>query len=333
MAEQLSMGFAMQQTTLIDDAQESYEPLDMQLASLFQELNGLQESNKEQNKTLKTCTLEISKHTREGQIAIVCSAEQQSELLKTNVVAEAADVANNYKPLILDKGYLYLRRYWQYQQQLAEQIQSRMGQSDETDFEKHNERLDHYFKDDIEAGETNWQWLAAERSLSQQFLILSGGPGTGKTTTITRIIALLIEQHLNTQSNQKPLMQTAQISDRINDETIEKSLKTGGGVFSDTFKVLLAAPTGKAAIRMLDSIRDVQSTLDLPEEVLKQMPNEASTIHKMLGYQHGSVQFKHNRHNPLNADVVLVDEASMIDIALMSKLVDAIPEHAKLILL
>ena len=165
MAEQLSMGFAMQQTTLIDDAQESYEPLDMQLASLFQELNGLQESNKEQNKTLKTCTLEISKHTREGQIAIVCSAEQQSELLKTNVVAEAADVANNYKPLILDKGYLYLRRYWQYQQQLAEQIQSRMGQSDETDFEKHNERLDHYFKDDIEAGETNWQRLAAERCI------------------------------------------------------------------------------------------------------------------------------------------------------------------------
>ena len=162
---------------------------------------------------------------------------------------------------------------------------------------------------------------------------MSGGPGTGKTTTITRIIALLIEQHLNTQSNQKPLMQTAQISDRINDETIEKSLKTGGGVFSDTFKVLLAAPTGKAAIRMLDSIRDVQSTLDLPEEVLKQMPNEASTIHKLLGYQHGSVQFKHNRHNPLNADVVLVDEASMIDIALMFKLVDAIPEHAKLILL
>ena len=63
------------------------------------------------------------------------------------------------------------------------------------------------------------------------------------------------------------------------------------------------------------------------------MPSEASTIHKLLGYQHGSVNFKHNRNNPLNADVVLVDEASMIDIALMSKLVEAVPAHAKLILI
>ena len=114
-----------------------------------------------------------------------------------------------------------------------------------------------------------------------------------------------------------------------------------GGVSLDNenrpLNILLAAPTGKAAIRMLDSIRlettALQSKLGLSDELLQQMPTEASTIHKLLGYQRGSVQFKHNAQNPLNADVVLVDEASMIDIALMSKLLEAVPPHAKLILI
>ncbi|KAG1694706.1 RecBCD enzyme subunit RecD [Nymphon striatum] len=89
------------------------------------------------------------------------------------------------------------------------------------------------------------------------------------------------------------------------------------------FQILLAAPNRKAAIACW-----IQFAMHTAL-----MPSEANTIHKLLGYQHGKVNFKHNRNNPLNADVVLVDEASMIDIALMSKLVEAVPAHAKLILI
>ena len=322
MAEQLTMDFAAstQPTDSVETEQEnsqldSYEPLDYQLADLMQELNGEQEDKKAQNKTLKACTLEISKHTREGQIAIDITAEQQAELLQTKVVGEAGD----YKPLIIEQGYLYLRRYWQYQQRLADQIQSRMlpkaEGTDQPDLQDWAQRrLDIYFED--EGLPVNWQKIAASRALEKRFLIISGGPGTGKTTTITRILALLIE----------------------------KSAQKWGGVLLDSLNdvnkplnILLAAPTGKAAIRMLDSIRlettALQSKLGLSDELLQQMPTEASTIHKLLGYQRGSVQFKHNAQNPLNADVVLVDEASMIDIALMSKLLEAVPAHAKLILI
>jgi len=326
MAEQLSMDFdASKQSpdsmgVEQEDSQlESYEPLDYQLAELFQELNGYSEEKKAQNKVIKHCTLEISKHTREGQIAIAITAEQQAELLQTKVVGEAGD----YKPLIIDQGYLYLRRYWQYQQRLADQIKSRMLPEDEGIDSKDlqdwaQQRLDTYFED--EGLPVNWQKIAASRALEKRFLIISGGPGTGKTTTITRILALLIEKSAHKWGGV--------ISDSLNDDNNNANMP---------LNILLAAPTGKAAIRMLDSIRlettALQSKLGLYDELLQQMPTEANTVHKLLGYQRGSVQFKHNTQNPLNADVVLVDEASMIDIALMSKLVQAVPPHAKLILI
>jgi len=281
-----------------------YEPLDKQLANLMIQLNG------EKNSTLTHCTLEISKHTREGQIAIECSKDQQTALLKTKVVGTVGE----YKPLILDAGYLYLNRYFSYQQALAEQIKKRLV-SIETKAEQADwlqARLDAYFSEEkTEKTEINWQKVAAERALLQNFLIVSGGPGTGKTTTITRILALLIEE--------------SQLQQRL--------LKQSQSNTTDKLRILLAAPTGKAAIRMLDSIRDAQIKLNLSEQIVEQLPNHASTLHKLLGYKPNSVQFKHNQQNSLPADVVLVDEASMIDIAMMSKLLEAVPTDAKLILI
>ncbi len=297
--------------------EKTYEALDHQLSDLLHELNGDQNSG-EKNPILKHCTLEISQHTREGQIAIECSTAQQEELLKTHVVGEAGD----YKPLILDNGYLYLRRYWQYQQQLAEQIKSRLEIA-ELDEDWAQERLSHYFSSNIDASdsenkndEIDWQKVAAEHALQNQFLIVSGGPGTGKTTTITKILALLIELH-NLQGASK----------------YKSSKKGGGGLNNNHLNILLAAPTGKASIRMLDAISEVQNKLELSDDVKAQMPTQASTLHKLLGFIPEKVIFKHNCNNPLNADVVLVDEASMIDIAMMSKLIEAVPRHAKLILI
>ena len=134
MNEQLSIDFSVREVPPPVNESEltNYDALDFQLADLMLELNG------ETNQTLKNCTLEISKHTREGQIAIVCTEEQQTELLKTKVVGRAED----YKPLILDKGYLYLRRYWQYQQNLVQNILSRLAaqKAEESQAQWANER-------------------------------------------------------------------------------------------------------------------------------------------------------------------------------------------------
>ncbi len=294
MPEQLTMDLnvAVSPSTEIEEP-AVYEALDYQLAELLQSLNGKPDT------VLQHFTLEISKHAREGQIAIICTPQHQAALLSTQVVGKAGD----YKPLIIDQGYLYMNRYWHYQQQLAAQLRARMDQQGQSirDNEWIKGRLDHYFAEQ-NSTETDWQRLAAQQALQNNFLILSGGPGTGKTTTITRILALLIEQH------------------GLSDAT-------------SPLRIALAAPTGKAAIRMLDSIRKEQQTLNLEEKIVAQMPKHASTLHKLLGFIPQSVVFKHHENNPLNADVVLLDEASMVDIALLSKLLEAVPPQAKLILI
>ncbi len=279
---------------ITNDEAQSYEALDYQLAKLFQQQNG------KDNQTLKQYTLELSKHTREGQIYCACKPFDKTELLSTHIVGGSED----YKPLILDKGYLYLNRYFSYQKQLVQNIIERCSILDKEIPESLQTSVNQLFEP-IENESINWQQQAAEQALKQSFLVLSGGPGTGKTTTISRILALLVEQNKQLEGTEN---------------------------HRDSLRVLLAAPTGKAAIRLLDSLQSVQSTMDLTEQARAQMPKQASTLHKLLGYQPNSIQFKHNQDNPLPADVVVIDEASMIDIAMMTKLFAAVPKEAILIL-
>ncbi len=274
----------------------TYESLDYQLADLLEELN------QEKNEKLRHVALEVSKTTREGCIALACDHEQANTLLQSKVVGKATEL----KPLIIENGYLYLYRYWSYQQRLAEQLIARLqGSNEAIDLAWGKQRLDDYFSLDTEAenNEVNWQQVAAALALSARLLIISGGPGTGKTTTITRILALLIEQ--NIQAKQPDL------------------------------RFALAAPTGKAAMRMSEAIRDsiAREGDKLRDEIIQQLPQEASTIHRLLGYIPNSTVFKFNENNHLVADIVIIDEASMIDLALMSKLFEAIPPQAKVILL
>ena len=133
--------------------------------------------------------------------------------------------------------------------------------------------------------------------MQRRFCVISGGPGTGKTTTVVRILAALQSQ-------------------------------ANGGL-----RIALAAPTGKAAARMQDSIRVQKHKLDLPAAIVNSIPESASTLHRLLGSKPDSVYFRHNRDNPLPVDVVVVDESSMIDLALLSKLLDALPSKARLIML
>jgi exodeoxyribonuclease V alpha subunit len=146
----------------------------------------------------------------------------------------------------------------------------------------------------------NWQKVAAAVALSRKFAVVSGGPGTGKTTTVAKLLAALVEQ---------------------------------GKQKRQALTIRLVAPTGKAAARLTESIGNAIDKLPVESLVRQLIPTDASTIHRLLGAAPGRAEFRHHAANPLHLDILIVDEASMVDLSLMYKLVAALPEHARLILL
>jgi exodeoxyribonuclease V alpha subunit len=204
----------------------------------------------------------------------------------------------DYRPLVLDGSRLYLYRYWNYEKRLVEFLKSRSSSGGPSvDESLLKDGLNRLFPGNDQK-ETDWQKVAAFVSVMKNFCVISGGPGTGKTFTVAKILALLLEQ-----SRDRHL------------------------------RIALAAPTGKAAARLKEAIQNVKEKLACPEEIKAAIPEEASTIHRLLQSIPGSPYFQHNEKNPLPADVVVVDEASMVDLALLSKLVAAVPASARLILL
>jgi len=146
----------------------------------------------------------------------------------------------------------------------------------------------------------NWQKVAAAVALTRRFAVISGGPGTGKTTTVTKLLAALISQSM--AQGKVP-------------------------------EIKLIAPTGKAAARLTESMGKAVSQLAIEPEIAAAIPSTSSTIHRLLGAIPGSAEFRHHARNPLHLDLLVVDEASMVDLPLMVKLVEALPKHARLILL
>jgi len=203
----------------------------------------------------------------------------------------------DYAPLILDEAdRLYLYRYWAYEHDLALDLQARVADDPaDVDLRRLRAGLDRLFPAAADAADR--QRVAAAVAALKRFTVISGGPGTGKTTTVVRILALLLEQAAS------PL------------------------------RIALAAPTGKAAARMQEAIRASRETLPVDPRVRDAIPVEATTIHRLLGVRPGSVTFRRDRDDPLPVDVLVVDEASMVDLALMAKLVRAVPRAARLILL
>ena len=210
---------------------------------------------------------------------------------------EVVGKPEEYRPLVLDGSRLYLYRYWDYEKQLIDNLKARII----NDYGEVNNDL---LKDGLKRlfphnspGETDWQKVAAFASTLKRFCVISGGPGTGKTFTVAKILALLLEQNL------QPL------------------------------RISLAAPTGKAAARLQEAIKNAREGLNCPENIKAGISTEASTIHRLLKSIPDSPYFRFDAKNPLPADVVVVDEASMVDLALLSKLTQAIPLSSKIILL
>ena len=222
--------------------------------------------------------------------------------------SSAVGLPGESAPLVLDGDKLYLSRFYRGEADIAAGLRARATAID-IDETWLGERLDHYFG--VAGEQPDWQKLAAAIALSRRFALITGGPGTGKTTTVVKILALLLEQE---QEQEKPLEQQA--------------------AGRDPLRICMAAPTGKAAARLSQSIVDtLQGDTAIDPQLAERLPTEVSTIHRLLRPLPNSARFRHNADNPLHCDVLLVDEASMIDIGLMAHLLAALKPATRVILL
>ena len=197
-------------------------------------------------------------------------------------------------PFVFTKaGKLYFRRFFEYEKQIATVLKKRLDAPPVTLPLGSLE----FFESSLAGQLDEQQAHAVLQALQQNFLLLTGGPGTGKTRTIVTILAAYLHH-------------------------------------SPGKRIALTAPTGKAAFRMRESVMQTVESLNLPDSLRASLleSSRSSTIHRLLGSIHRSVDFRRNQNNPLPHDLVVVDEASMVDLPLLAKLCQALPEDAKLIL-
>jgi len=230
------------------------------------------------------------------QIVIPAKAEILSSISKS----KAAGNPESCLPLILDSNNkLYFHKYYSFENSLAASVKRL---AEEKQLYAGIASVKNTFSKLFPSAEneTDWQSVAAYSALSGGITVISGGPGTGKTSTVVKILALIAESWI----------------------------KSGREI-----QISLAAPTGKAAARLREAVNIAINDLPVSDEVKKVIPSETYTIHRLLGSIRNSHEFKHNSENPLIYDVVVVDECSMGDMALMCRLVQAVKPGAQLILL
>jgi exodeoxyribonuclease V alpha subunit len=236
----------------------------------------------------------LSLATSDGHVCLLLAelggdaAAQRTLLFASNVVGTPKQPGA--MPLILDDDHrLYLHRHFEQEQRLARRLlQAAQAEAGAWDAGT-RDALDSLF------GTTpgvDWQKAAAALALRRRLLVLSGGPGTGKTSTVVKLLAALL----------------------LRDPKL---------------RIALCAPTGKAAARLSEAVRERAAAL--PEALRALLPQQASTVHRLLGARPGG--FAHDAAHPLPLDLLVVDEASMLDLALATRLCDALPPQAGLILL
>ena len=208
--------------------------------------------------------------------------------------------ADHGAPLVLENARLYLRRYWQYEQQVAQHLLQRMQIHPLTEQQQitADALLLKLFLASSEP-QVDWQAQAVKEALVRQVSVISGGPGTGKTYTVARLLVAL------QAVNEQPLT------------------------------IAMAAPTGKAKQRLVESITLAKSQLlrlGIDAALIDSIPDTAHTLHGLLGFRPNSHATKHHQGNPLSIDLLLVDEVSMVDLPMMARLLDALPERCKLVL-
>lgn len=279
------------------------DPYDVALARLVRDLDA--RANRAPQPLAAVLAALASQRTREGDVCLVLADVAglslfddalalppidalRKALLASSCVARTDAAAT---PLVLDDaGRLYLRRYYRYERTLADALRALAADPPVVDDAALRTAIRRRFGP--APAQPDGQRIAAATAVLRRFAVITGGPGTGKTTTVARVLALLHDLH------------------------------------GPAYRVLLAAPTGKAATRLQTSIRRT-----IEREALPFVPPVVQTLHRMLGPIAGSIRFRHDVGNPLPADCVVVDEASMIDLALAAKLVRALGPRTRLILL
>ncbi len=260
-----------------------YSHLDLHFGKFLAGRSGLGNGERE---TFRSLIQELSAALAAGHSCLRVN-EQEAQLLSSvpHLVSPSGPT-----PLTLQGDRLYLHRFFNYEQKLAGCLSKMCSTIEPLESDA---LLDSFFGD---ASDDDLQKEAGRVSLERKLSIISGGPGTGKTSTVLKIIALLVT------------------------------------VYGKDLKIGLAAPTGKAAARLSQSLvsgRDANGRY----RILSSVGLETMTLHRLLGVVKYSPSFLHHLENPLNYDVVIVDEASMVDLAMMAKLVDSLNHNSRLILL
>ena len=249
----------------------------------------------------------ISKRLAEGHICL--DLDELTSEIDPSVLQDLPMVAEpgSRQPFILQNNRLYLERYHRYETKILNRLSAFLkseqivAQGRIAAIQQHADLIRKLFPLETDnvalppEEKLNWQLAAALCGALNDFTIITGGPGTGKTTTVARLLAILY-------------------------------------ILEPELKVALAAPTGKAALRMAESLKSAKLDIS-PEIAAKFDVLEPMTVHRLLRYVPNSPYFKHNSANPLPYGLVIVDEASMLDAALFSKLLDAVADGARLILL
>jgi len=249
--------------------------IDRELAFFLDRLGGKAEGFRE-------LVVRLHAHLRDGNTCLNLS-EEECEAASgyamvgppgKDVAGEESTKADPATPMVLDGNRLYLRRYYLYERDIAAAIRQRVSA--------------------LPASTLAGQDLAIERAAHARILVVSGGPGTGKTTLVARLLERVLSD-------------------------------------DPTTTIRLAAPTGKAAARLGEAL--AEATAALPEALLPALPKQAETLHRLLRFRPRSILPTHGSKQRLNLDLLLIDEASMVDIALLAKTIRALPDHARLILL
>ncbi|MDC0534226.1 exodeoxyribonuclease V subunit alpha [Francisellaceae bacterium] len=270
----------------------SFIQIDDALSDYFGQYSGL---SGEQLTLLKGVILSLSEKMRSGHTCLPIDPKACALFLNANLASDGT----NIKPFVIENNHLYFYRYWKYETIIAEKTFDLSCKLDT--FESQEIVIDNLFpQDDLDTSieGIDWQKNAVEKSIHKGFSIITGGPGTGKTTTVIKLLSALISL-----SDQK-------------------------------LNIALAAPTGKAAARLQESIIKGKSWLKVTlGATAENIPDQVHTIHKLLGSIYLSPYFKYNQSRQLPYDVVVIDEASMIDVPLMAKLLQALKDNTRLILL
>ena len=257
----------------------------------------------------------LSRRQAEGH---VCIGMDEPEALQAEIpypvcppqdlmaITRLVGVPGEVKPFIIDNGRLYLNRQHRYETRIVERIRQMAAAGASRAAERRvmleaqsglirSLGADYALEGLSEAERIDWQLVAALNALTDDFSIITGGPGTGKTTTLAKLLRMLY-------------------------------------ACQPDARVALAAPTGKAAMRMLESLK--RSAAGYPDDVRQRIEAlKPSTLHRLLGWQKGTVEFKYNAERPLEFDFVVIDEASMVDLPMFAKLLDACGERTRLVLL